>query len=83
MLSKNPVKGRGFLLKQNLILTVKNKSMEHLNEIERQLRLHSNFQKALVLAFVIVSLLGSVATYYEMKSFDRHQNIEIQITHSN
>jgi len=57
--------------------------MENLNEIERQLRLHANYQKALVLVFLIVSLLGSVATFYEMKSFDRQQNLETQITHNN
>lgn len=44
--------------------------MKHLNEIDNQIRNQAKISKALLLLFILVSLAGSVASYFEMKSFD-------------
>jgi hypothetical protein len=51
--------------------------MEHMNEINRQIRRQANFSKALILLFILVSLAGAVASYYEIKSFDLQENPEV------
>lgn len=51
-----------------------------MNEINRQIRIQANFSKALILLFILVSLAGAVASYYEIKSFDLQENSEVEIT---
>jgi len=50
--------------------------MEQLNLINTRISRQKNVSRFYVMLFLAVSFAGAIGSYYEMKSFDRQQNLE-------